>query len=319
MEANSSKNMIQRSEEKSREASSNTMESFRQSPGASAHEERPTSNFANQVCLVPSKIVLSNDNNPMQIVPSRMTEAVKIDGPRTPVNTGFLTETEMSKCPLPLHFAPGPFDVICAKGNNAKNHPGNSRLRKFVDTFSEDYGNATSRVQKTIMVNQIIHSVRSVNGCFVKFENVQWHDVGDAMAREKVGQSLRERNHSLYRSSNKAKRKKKKEFNDKISDHVKSVMTNNNFVAAGVHQLASALEEHRGTTTASSTTTGGAQAADDNHMRSSDESNLELAMTKANSRILASLKKDQSIQNILKEEDEETKKTSGAANDQGEW
>jgi hypothetical protein len=313
--------MVQSSEEMHRAEETNNIggSSFPQQSVSPTTPLLTTMNVANQFRL-PSEILTGN-MNVASIVPSSMPGDVKIDGPMrgaqfNPVASGFFTsEKEKSKCPLPLFFAPGQFDVICAKGNKAKNQPGNLRLRKFVEQYSQDYGNSTSRLQKTMLVNQIIYSVRSFNGGFVKFEKGQWHDVGDAMARETVGQSLRERNHSMYRSSTKAKRKKHKELNDKISDHVKTAMTKNHSVAAGVHQLTNTVERHRGTAAAAASDGGGIRQTvaeqEEQMLPSSDELDLELAMTKANSNLLASLKKDQSIQSILKEEDEESKKKSG--------
>ncbi|CAJ1967328.1 unnamed protein product [Cylindrotheca closterium] len=67
-----------------------------------------------------------------------------------------------------------------------------------------------------MVVTSVVHWVREQacggGGGFVKELNDGiWYEVGDHLAREKVGQSLREQLHSQYKSSAKAKRQRKKE------------------------------------------------------------------------------------------------------------
>jgi hypothetical protein len=196
--------------------------------------------------------------------------------------------------PLPHSYSPGPFDVICARGKHAKNHSGNLRFRQMIDKLSKSYGAVENRSQKTRVVNQIIDSIRHANGAFVKFENGQWNQIGTAFAREKIGQSLRENNHGIYRSSTKSKRKMRKEMNQRTIENISTVMSNNRSVAAGLSQLSLSLEKHDSKQLVKEQQDG----------VSSDESDseLEIAMTRANSQILASLKKDRSIQNLLHDE-----------------
>jgi len=92
--------------------------------------------------------------------------------------------------PLAEGFRPGSLDVICARGNQAFNHAGNKRFRAIVESYLEEYSKATSKVEKSVVVSTIIDLVReaSPNGGFVKEENGRWYEVGDQIAREKVGQ-----------------------------------------------------------------------------------------------------------------------------------
>ena len=116
--------------------------------------------------------------------------------------------------PLRKNFIPGPFDVICAKGNQAKNHSGNRRFRLQVQEALTRYSQAESKVEKSILVSQIVDAVRKASplGGFVKQldEDGLWYEVGDHLAREKVGQSFRDLLHSKYSSSTKAKRMRKR-------------------------------------------------------------------------------------------------------------
>jgi hypothetical protein len=221
--------------------------------------------------------------------------------------------------PMPLTFSPGPFDVICAKGKLAKNHPGNVRLRDLIDQFSTKYATVASRSQKSAVVDQIIGTIRNSQGAFVKKKKKQkssnnnddgddgrWYEVGNHLAREKVGQSLRERNHGMYKSSTKSKRKLQRELNQKAVDQMETVVSTNDSVAAGVNQLSNCTttvvekkkkktkkrsrqqkeEEEEVAATASSSVASSSSSVD---------SELEIAMTKANSQILASLKTDETI------------------------
>lgn len=69
-------------------------------------------------------------------------------------------------------------------------------------------------MEKILVVSQIVDAVRqtSPGGRFVKKDknDDRWMEVGDVLAREKVGQSLRERLDSKYKSSTRAKRRQRK-------------------------------------------------------------------------------------------------------------
>ena len=85
---------------------------------------------------------------------------------------------------------PGPLDVICARGSHARHHSGNKRLRAIIDSNLEEYGKASTKLEKTSIVSSIVDDVReaSPEGGFVRCERGQWYEVGDHLAREKIGQ-----------------------------------------------------------------------------------------------------------------------------------
>jgi hypothetical protein len=114
---------------------------------------------------------------------------------------------------LPQSFTPGEYDVICARGAEAKNHIGNLNFRKRVAESAESYSKAPSKIFKTLIVTAIIEWVhtQSPDGGFVKRFDGAWYEVGEDIAREKSGQALREMNHSKYKSSMKAKRRRWKQ------------------------------------------------------------------------------------------------------------
>lgn len=92
--------------------------------------------------------------------------------------------------PLAEDFVPGPFDVICARGRAAKIHSGNQRYKQMIEMNLAKYKDAKSKNDKSYIVSSIIDSIRdaSPHGGFVKEDNGKWYEVGDHIAREKVGQ-----------------------------------------------------------------------------------------------------------------------------------
>ena len=93
--------------------------------------------------------------------------------------------------PLNSDFTPGRADVICARGRKAHDHEGNKVLRKMIDEQIDTYAKAKSKLEKSIIVSSIVTAVReaSPHGGFVREgSNGTWYEVGDHIAREKVGQ-----------------------------------------------------------------------------------------------------------------------------------
>lgn len=83
--------------------------------------------------------------------------------------------------PLGRDFrGPGRYDVICARGKSALNHPGNITFREMIMDALDDYSAATSKLEKSNIVSIIVDSVRerSPYGGFVKKVNGEWFEVG---------------------------------------------------------------------------------------------------------------------------------------------
>jgi|Transcript_3628 hypothetical protein len=98
--------------------------------------------------------------------------------------------------PLPVEFQPSNYDVICGRGKSCFNHIGNRRFRVTIDMNLSRYASASSKLEKSLIVMSIVDTVRdnSPRGGFVKHvvRTSRWYEVGDHLAREKVGQALRE-------------------------------------------------------------------------------------------------------------------------------
>jgi len=124
--------------------------------------------------------------------------------------------------PLNNDFFPTPKDVICSRGNVARKHEGNIKFRDLINENLKKYSTAGSKIEKSNIVWSIVKKVRydSPNGGFVKQINTVWYEVGDHLAREKIGQSLRDSLHSQYRSSTKAKKRRRWEEQAKVDNQM---------------------------------------------------------------------------------------------------
>ena len=97
--------------------------------------------------------------------------------------------------PLPDDFEPGAYDVIVNRGKHSYNHIGNRRYRLTIEMNTDRYSKAATKLDKSIVVNEIVDTFRSGSGGggFVKkTQDGQWVEIGDQLAREKVGHALRD-------------------------------------------------------------------------------------------------------------------------------
>lgn len=103
--------------------------------------------------------------------------------------------------------APGPFDVICARGKSAYNHEGNRRFRMIVASAAERYSKVESKLQRSMIVTDIVDTIRSMGNGFVRrsSETGEWVQCSDVMCREKVGQHFRNALGCQYKSSTRSK------------------------------------------------------------------------------------------------------------------
>ena len=144
---------------------------------------------------------------------------------------------------LPPSFEPGPYDVICKRGKGAKNHEGNQRYRALIQSALTQYSKADSKMKKSVIVSEIVDFVRtnSPNGGFVKQdeETGEWYEVGTYLAREKTSQCFRDSLHFQYKSSTKAKKRRrdaKKGSNDNKLDCTMNGLVTQHKLALQQHQ-----------------------------------------------------------------------------------
>jgi len=93
-------------------------------------------------------------------------------------------------------FQPDNWSVICGRGKQVIDHIGNRRLKVLVEANLATYSSTKSTIKKTLIVSSIIDTIRTASpeGGFVKQcpKTKLWMEVGCDVAREKVGQLLRE-------------------------------------------------------------------------------------------------------------------------------
>lgn len=123
---------------------------------------------------------------------------------------------DKQQCILPIHYVPSQNDVICKKGREAFNHVGNYRFRVILQIYLGRYEEAPNKTSKSVIVDLIVAMIRehciSSGGGFVRFnaQTNRWFEIGDAMAREKVGYTLRQELCKKDPSHMEAKRRKRR-------------------------------------------------------------------------------------------------------------
>jgi hypothetical protein len=103
--------------------------------------------------------------------------------------------TDTSSLAPKINETPGRFDVLLGRGKTHTGHPGNERLHAVLCIHSVRYSNATSRHEKTAIIQEIVQSIRNESnppGRFLKFDKDAngWVEVDDAAARMKVSQAI---------------------------------------------------------------------------------------------------------------------------------
>jgi len=161
---------------------------------------------------------------------------------RSPSPAGSSEKRDLSAC-----FEPGDFDVICGKGKGCFNHQGNKNFRRIVGIYLPGYAEATSKLEKSAIVSAIIQSVRtqSPDGGFVKrdLSTGLWSEVGDHLAREKVGQTIRDALHLQYRSSTKAKKKRRQAEQAKASANMTQISSTHFEISSKIDDLKSKVTD----------------------------------------------------------------------------
>jgi hypothetical protein len=189
------------------------------------------------------------------------------------------TEEPIGPSTLKLLSLPGSNDVICGRGNIAFNHPGNCFLRSLADKQSSNYANAKTKRQRSVIVSEIIRGARERGNGFMKQSSTSgnWAEVGDTLAREKVGQLLRNSLSTQYRSSSKAKLSRRRRVSRKVFDQIQQVLQSNRLVCQIMYKMRSDVVRGR-----------------DSFLIQSDEEVMEI-FDDANKRLLEVMKSDVSL------------------------
>jgi len=144
-----------------------------------------------------------------------------------------------SSSPTSTPFAPGQFDVICARGKQTYNHDGNRYFRQMIDGATEKYSKVESKLQRSMIVTDIIDAVLAKGNRFLRQNsNGEWVDCTRVMCREKVGHYFRNALGCLYKSSTKSKRwVKKEETTSRLIYSLHDILFSNKMVTAIMERL----------------------------------------------------------------------------------
>ena len=147
--------------------------------------------------------------------------------------------------PLGEDFVLGEFDVLCTRGKQANSHSGNKYFRAIVESYRTQYANVRSKLERTLIVSEIVDLIRSKGNGFVKPDKNTgvWTEVGDLVAREKVGQLFRNVLSDQYKSSRTNKRLRRKCATTKLAENLHRVIASNSGVTQHMAELVQETEQ----------------------------------------------------------------------------
>jgi len=153
--------------------------------------------------------------------------------PKLPLNS-CLNDSIKFESPTSDDTPLGKYDVICGRGRVAFNHAGNKRFREVVKSNLRPYSNATTKGEKSMIVSHIMQIVR-LRGNFVKCAQGSsrlFRSVPERLAREKVGQVLRDILHTQYKSSTEAKKQRRWAQKEHRDAQIQKIVTENRRIAS---------------------------------------------------------------------------------------
>lgn len=133
---------------------------------------------------------------------------------------------------------PNENDVLCARGNGVRDHPGNVRYRYFVDSL-KDQCIAAAKQEKPLFARIIVARIRGLvpPGRFLRKgdetlgqDEELWYDIGDKNAISKTSQALREGATEIRKKSVKTEKVRKEKWflmQDILYDTLKRAFLNN--------------------------------------------------------------------------------------------
>lgn len=123
---------------------------------------------------------------------------------------------------LASDYTPNQHDILCGRSKSSLNHAGNQVFRETIFSNLDRYDAARTKLDKSLVVTSIVDLLRSKspNGGFVRLEGNQWYEIGDQLAREKVGHALRD----AIKTRNKREEKKKAEKQSSVETKRESLL-----------------------------------------------------------------------------------------------
>mmetsp|Transcript_18536 Transcript_18536/g.28611 ORF Transcript_18536/g.28611 Transcript_18536/m.28611 type:complete len:199 (+) Transcript_18536:40-636(+) len=100
---------------------------------------------------------------------------------------------------LPRDFKPTHLDIFCGRGRESRVHVGTEHFRQIIKNNLQGYKKTQTRYEKTEFIKSIVELLRckaaSKGGAgFIKYDKPSgyWFEIGDQVAREKVGHAFRD-------------------------------------------------------------------------------------------------------------------------------
>jgi hypothetical protein len=95
---------------------------------------------------------------------------------------------------LPLSFKPNDVDILCGRGKVCSNRRGNKYYTTVTQNYIQDYIRATTRLQKSIVVSNVLKEVTKSGGRFIKVDKStkRWYQMTPEQAHDKTGHSIRD-------------------------------------------------------------------------------------------------------------------------------
>lgn len=96
----------------------------------------------------------------------------------------------------------GAYDILCVRGKFSLAHVGNRRFRVLIAMHIDKYLALKNRAGKSAYVIKIVEQIRARGGRFLRknLRSDYWEDIGDKLARKKVGHALRDAHNDRLRN-----------------------------------------------------------------------------------------------------------------------
>ena len=142
--------------------------------------------------------------------------------------------------PLPLDYVPSPYDVVCGTGKDARRHEGNKVFQQTLQSYIGKYSATGCKLEKSLLISEIMNSVRNrpSEGGFIKRIGERWYSLGTHLSREKVSQGLRDLLHKQYRSSNRAKKRRRLKLCTEFDKNIDEMLEARKFVTRRIEKVA---------------------------------------------------------------------------------
>jgi len=98
---------------------------------------------------------------------------------------------------------PHRFDVLCGQSRTIESHTGNRRFQVVLDMYSARYSATQSKKAKMLITREIVASIETSGGRFLKYKDDEWTEIPTVTARDKVSHALRTKLQSVKREQKK--------------------------------------------------------------------------------------------------------------------